>query len=64
VVAEAEAEVDRKRASLAEAAKELKAIEKHKEKFLKQKKIERDKKEEQAGDEIGNTLFLARQRGK
>jgi len=64
VVAAAEAEVERKRAALAEAAKELKAIEKHKEKFLKQKKAERDAREEQAGEEIGNALFLARQRGK
>lgn len=64
VVAEAQAEVERKRAALAEAAKELKAIEKHKEKFLKQKKAERETREEQAGDEVGSALFLARQRGK
>jgi flagellar export protein FliJ len=64
VVADAEKEAERKRAALAEAAKELKAIEKHKEKFLKQKKAERDAREELAGEEIGNALFLARQRGK
>jgi flagellar export protein FliJ len=62
VVAEAEAEAERKRAALAEAAKEVKAIEKHKEKFLKQKKTERDAREELAAEEIGNALFLARQR--
>ena len=61
-VAEAEAFAETKRAALAEAAKELKAIEKHKEKFLKQKKVEREAREEQAGEEIGNAQFLARQR--
>ena len=61
-VAEAEAFAETKRAALAEASKELKAIEKHKEKFLKLKKAERDAREEVAGEEIGNALFLARQR--
>ncbi len=61
-VAEAEAFVEVKRAALAEAAKELKAIEKHKEKFMKQKKVEREAREDLAGEEIGNALFLARQR--
>ncbi len=62
VVAAAEAEAERKRAELAEAAKELKAIEKHKEKFVKQVKAEREAREEQAGEEIGNALYLARQK--
>ncbi len=61
-VAEAEAFAETRRAALAEAAKEVKAIEKHKEKFLKQKKAEREAREELAGEEIGNALFLARQR--
>lgn len=61
-VAEAEAFAEEKRAALAEAAKEVKAIEKHKEKFLKQKKAERDAREDLEGEEIGNALFLARQR--
>ena len=61
-VAEAEAFAEQKRAVLAEKAKDVKAIEKHKEKFLKQKKVERDAREEVAGEEIGNALFLARQR--
>ena len=61
-VAEAEEFAEQKRAALAEAAKDVKAIEKHKEKFLKQKKAERDAREEMAGEEIGNALFLARQR--
>ena len=62
VVAEAEAEVERKRALMAEAARETKAIEKHKEKFLKQKKSESDAREDLNTEEIGNALFLARQR--
>ncbi|MBI5545530.1 MAG: flagellar assembly protein FliH [Deltaproteobacteria bacterium] len=61
-VAEAEDFAEQKRAALAEAAKEVKAIEKHKEKFLKQKKAEREAREDLAGEEIGNALFLARQR--
>ena len=61
-VAEAEAFAEVKRAALAEAAKEVKAIEKHKEKFLKQVKAEREAREEMVGDEIGNALFMARQR--
>jgi len=62
VVAEAEAEAERKRAALAEAAKEVTAIEKHKALVLKQVKAEREAREEMAGEEIGNALFLARQR--
>ena len=62
LLAEAELMVEQKRAILAEAAKELKAIEKHKEKFLKQKKVEREAREDLDGEEIGNALFLARQR--
>lgn len=62
VVAEAEALVERRREALAKAARDVKAIEKHKQKFLKQKKVERDAREELAGEEIGTALFLARQR--
>ena len=47
---------------MAEAAKELKAIEKHKEKWAKEIKDERQKREEMSQEEIGNTLFLMRQR--
>ncbi|MFN7135027.1 MAG: flagellar assembly protein FliH [Myxococcales bacterium] len=62
VVAEREAEAEQKRMALAEAAKEVKAIEKHKEKFVKQVRHEREMREELAGEEIGNALYLARQR--
>jgi flagellar export protein FliJ len=61
-VAEAEAKAECKRKALAEAAKAVKSIEKHKEKFLKRKKAEREAREDLAGEEIGNALFLARQR--
>lgn len=62
VVREAESEAERKRLDLAEAAKELKAIEKHKEKWQKEVKAQRDAREQIAGEEIGNALFLARKR--
>ncbi|WNG15481.1 flagellar assembly protein FliH [Cystobacter fuscus] len=58
----AEKLVEQKRREMAEAAKELKAIEKHKENWKKQLKEERDKKEEMNQEEIGNTLFMMRQR--
>ena len=47
---------------MAEAAKELKAIEKNKENFVKQVRQERQQREELNQEEIGNALFLARQR--
>lgn len=62
VVRNAEKRVEQCRYVMAEAAKELKAIEKHKEKWAKQLKEERDKREEMSQEEIGNTLFLMRQR--
>lgn len=58
----AEKLVEQKRREMAEAAKELKAIEKHKENFQKQIRAERQAKEELNQEEIGNTLFLMRQR--
>jgi flagellar export protein FliJ len=61
-VQEAEKVVEEKRFAMAEAAKELKAIEKHKEKWVKQVRTERDMREELAQEEIGNALFLARQK--
>jgi flagellar export protein FliJ len=61
-VEEAEAEAERKRRDLAEAAKEKKAIEKHKEDWADNVKRERDAREEQASEEIGNALFLARRK--
>lgn len=58
----AERLVEQKRREMAEAAKELKAIEKHKETWQKQVKHERQQREELNQEEIGNALFLARQR--
>lgn len=58
----AERFVEEKRLEMAEAAKELKAIEKHKETWAKELKRERDMREELAQEEIGNALHLARTR--
>jgi flagellar export protein FliJ len=62
VVKEAAEFVEQKRREMAEAAKELKAIEKHKEKWQTEVRKERQAKEELNQEEIGNTLFLMRQR--
>jgi septal ring factor EnvC (AmiA/AmiB activator) len=62
VVKVAERTVEQKRREMAEAAKELKAIEKHRENWQKQIRAERAAKEELTQEEIGNALFLARQR--
>lgn len=61
-VKDAEKTVEEKRFQMAEAAKELKAIEKHKEKWSKQVRTERDAREELVQEEIGNALFLQRQK--
>lgn len=61
-VKQAEKHVELKRLEMAEAAKELKAIEKHKEKWQKEVKAEREAREDLNQEEIGNALFLARQR--
>ena len=58
----AEKGVELRRLEMAEAAKELKAIEKHKEKWGVQLKKERDDREQMSQEEIGSALFLARQR--
>lgn len=62
IVKQAEALVEQRRAEMAEAAKELKAIEKHKENWAKEVKTIRDKREEMAQEEIGNALHLAKTR--
>ena len=62
VVADRQAEADAKRAAFTEATKEKKAIEKHKEKWEKQVKTERQAREEANQEEIGNALHLARQK--
>lgn len=61
-VTHAEKLVEQRRVEMAEAAKERKAIEKHKENWQKQVKYERQQKEEMNQEEIGNTLHLARVR--
>ncbi|MBJ6763108.1 flagellar assembly protein FliH [Myxococcaceae bacterium JPH2] len=62
VVKAAERAVEQRRYVMAEAAKELKAIEKNKETWQKQVRAERQQREELTQEEIGNALFLARQR--
>ena len=62
VVTQAEALVEQRRAEMAEAAKEKKAIEKNKETWAKEVKAERQKKEESNQEEIGAVLHLARTR--
>lgn len=62
VVIEAEQWVEVKRKEMAHAAMEKKAIEKHKEKWAKAVRAERDMREELSQEEIGNALHLARQR--
>lgn len=58
----AERLVEQKRREMTEATKELKAIEKHRENWQKQIRQERQQREELNQEEIGNALFLARQR--
>lgn len=62
VVSQAEKLTEQRRAEMADAAKERKAIEKNKEAFLKQVKAERQAKEEMNQEEIGAVLHLARTR--
>jgi flagellar export protein FliJ len=63
-VHDAEKLVEQRRLEMAEAAKEKKAIEKHKENWAKQVKYERQQKEDMSTEEIGNTLHLQRTRKK
>lgn len=58
----AEKRVETRRGELAEAARDLKALEKHKDAWKKQRKYEREQREDLAGEEIGSALFLARSR--
>ncbi|MBX5483684.1 MAG: YscO family type III secretion system apparatus protein [Myxococcaceae bacterium] len=58
----AEDNVEAKRHEMAEAAKELKAIEKHKESWQAQVRKEREAREELTQEEIGNALHLMRSR--
>jgi hypothetical protein len=61
-VADLEEKLAAQRVEMAEAAKEKKAIEKHKDTWSKQVRYERQMKEESNQEEIGNTLHLARVR--
>ncbi len=61
-VAQAAQLVEQRRAEMATAATEKKAIEKHKENWTKQVRHERLQKEEMNQEEIGNTLHLQRVR--
>lgn len=62
VVREAEKLVEQRRGEMAEAAMARKAIEKHKETWVKQVRHERQQKEEMNQEEIGNALHLKRTR--
>jgi flagellar export protein FliJ len=62
VVVQAEKTVEQRRMEMAEAAKEKKAIEKNKEAWAKQVRLERMTKEEMNQEEIGNALHLRRTR--
>jgi hypothetical protein len=61
-VRQAEKELEQKRVEMAEAAKDKKAIEKHKDTWKKEIRKEIQAKEEMNQEEIGNALHLARSR--
>lgn len=64
VVREAQRKLELRRQEMAEAAMEVKAIEKHKDKWAKQVRSEREAREDLTQEEIGNALHLARMRAK
>ena len=61
-VRQAQLLLETRRAEMADAAKDKKAIAKHKETWQKDVKKQRDDREDMQGEEIGNALHLARQR--
>lgn len=61
VVQQAEAEVEKALELLAEASKEVKVIEKHKETWRTNEKIQAERKEQKLNDEIGAILFKPKQ---
>jgi len=63
VVRQKEEAVEAARADLVKATQELKALEKHKEKWQEQIKKEREAKEADALDEIAQTIFLGQRGG-
>lgn len=62
IVVQAEKLVEQRRAEMADAAKEKKAIEKHRDNWKAEIRKERMAKEEMNQEEIGNTLHLQRVR--
>ncbi|GMU63028.1 MAG: hypothetical protein AMXMBFR34_47910 [Myxococcaceae bacterium] len=62
VVVQADKLVEQRRMEMAEAAKEKKAIEKHRDNWKAEVRKERMAKEEMNQEEIGNTLHLQRVR--
>lgn len=62
VVKEARELLEQRRLEMAEAAKEKKAIEKHKENWAKAVRAERQMREDLVQEEIGNVLHLQRNR--
>lgn len=62
IVEQAEDAVEQALELLTDAAKELKVIEKHKEKWLKTQKLEFDKNEQKISDEIGAILHQRSER--
>jgi flagellar export protein FliJ len=61
-VKEAEKVVEKKREEMVKANREFKALEKHKEKWVKAKKKAILAKEEDAAEDIAQTLYIARRR--
>jgi flagellar export protein FliJ len=61
-VRQAEKVVEQRRAEMADAAKDKKAIEKHKDTWTKEVHKERQAREELNQEEVGNALYLARTR--
>ena len=63
VVSQREEEVSEARQSLLEATQDLKALEKHREKWEKKVQREINLKEEDALDELAQTIFLNKDKG-
>jgi flagellar export protein FliJ len=59
VVRQREEDVDNARKELVDATQELKAIEKNKEKWMEQIKKEAEAKQDEAMDEVAQTIFLS-----
>lgn len=62
VIAQKQEEVTQARKAVVDATQELKALEKHKEKWVAQVKKERDAKEEEAMDDIAQAIYLGQKR--